>query len=101
LVSDIKWAIYIKDLFTRMVISHTTLKREPVSNDDISAKFTQAHPGDAAYEEKGRLMIKYRMRKNWVGSSTVKILVSRPQTEHKASVPCCCLKKANKLLLGE
>lgn len=33
-----------------MVISPTTLKREPVSNDDTSARFIQAHPGDAAYK---------------------------------------------------
>lgn len=34
------------------------IKREPVSNDDTSARFTQAHPGDAAYKKIDRLMIK-------------------------------------------
>lgn len=35
-----------------MVISHAMLKREQVSNDDTSVRFTQAYPGDAAYKKK-------------------------------------------------
>lgn len=31
----------------------------------------------------------------------LKILISRPQAEHKASVPRRCLKKANILLVSE